>query len=217
MRPTPSINGTPLKYSRTSFVLLSASALMVLCFGASSSTPRPLAPANVAGKVMAGAAGLANAVVYLEGVPGTFPAPTQRAILNQKDKNFTPHVLAVQKGTTVELLNSDDFLHNTFSDSKAKTFNLNQPVKDSRSLLKTDQAGVVEVRCHIHGSMQAWLIVLDNPFFAVTDAKGIFHINGVPPGTYKMKAWSETHGTLTQEVKVVEKDGATVLLKFAGK
>ncbi len=191
---------------------LAVAALLLLCLGASGRSG-----GNVVGKVQIGPNGLANAVVYLEGVHGNFAPPAQRAVLNQRDKTFVPHVLAVMKGTTVELLNTDDFLHNTFSDSKAKTFNLNQPVKDSRSLVKADQPGVIEVRCHIHGSMQAWIVVVDNPYFAVTDQRGIFRIPGVPPGNYKLKTWSEHHGILSEDVKVTEKDGATVIVKYAGK
>lgn len=172
--------------------------------------------ASVAGKVQVGSAGLASAVVYLEGVKGSFPAPTQRVVLNQQDKVFIPHVVACMKGATVEFLNSDDFLHNTYSASKTKQFDLHQPVKGSRSLLKTDQPGLIEVRCHIHGNMQAWIMVVDNPFFAVTDQKGLFHIEGVPPGSYKMKSWSEQHGYLTQEISVTA-EGGRIIFKYAGK
>jgi hypothetical protein len=121
------------------------------------------------------------------------------------------------KGTTVEFRNSDDFLHNTYSQSKTKTFDLHQPVKGSRSLLKTDQPGVIEVRCHIHGNMQAWIVVVDSPYFAVTDQKGLFRIEGVPPGTYRIKSWSEQDGILTQEVKVTEKERGIAIFKYAGK
>jgi hypothetical protein len=117
----------------------------------------------------------------------------------------------------VEFLNSDDFLHNTFSQSKAKTFDLHQPGKNSRSLLKTDEAGVIDVRCHIHGSMQAWIVVVDNPYFATTDQRGFFHINGVPPGTYHIKSWNEQYGTLTQEVKVTDRESGKAIFKYAGK
>jgi plastocyanin len=173
--------------------------------------------ATIVGKVQVGPTGLGASVVYLEGVKGKFDPPTKSVVIDQQDKVFIPHVVAVMKGGTVEFRNSDDFLHNTFSQSKSKTFDLHQPVKGSRSLLKTDEAGVIEVRCHIHGSMQAWIVVVDNPYFAVTDQKGLFRIAGVPPGTYKIKSWSEQHGFLTQEVKVTEKEGATVILKYAGK
>jgi plastocyanin len=156
-------------------------------------------------------------VVYLEGVKGAGTPATLRAVIDQKDKVFIPHVVAVQKGGTVEFTNSDDFLHNTYSTSKAKSFDLHQPVKGSRSLLKTDQSGPIEVRCHIHGNMQAWVIVVDTPYFAVTDARGIFRIEGVPAGTYKIKSWSEQGGTLTQEVKVTDKEGGKIILKYAGK
>ncbi len=173
--------------------------------------------APIVGRVQIGSAGLASAVVYLEGVRGPFAPPTQRITIDQANKTFIPHVVAAMKGSNIELVNSDDFLHNTFSDSKAKAFNFNQPQKGSRSLLKVDQAGVIEVHCHIHGSMQAWIVVVDNPYFAVTDQRGIFKIDGVPPGTYKLKSWSEQHGILTQEVKVIDKEGAKVIIKYAGK
>lgn len=183
-----------------------------LLFGVHAPGDKPV----VAGKVQVGSAGLASAVVYLEGVKGTFPAPTQRATINQVDKVFVPHVTAVMKGATVEFLNGDDFLHNTYSSSKTKTFDLHQPVKGSRSLLKTDQPGVIDVRCHIHGTMQAWVVVVDNPYFAVTDQRGLFHIEGVPAGTYKMKSWSEQHGFLTQDLTVTE-TGGRIIFKYAGK
>ena len=172
---------------------------------------------TIVGKVQVGPTGLGSSVVYLEGVKGKFDPPTRPVVIDQQDKVFIPHVVAVMKGGTAEFRNSDDFLHNTFSQSKSKTFDLHQPAKGSRSLLKTDEPGVIEVRCHIHGSMQAWIVVADNPFFAITDQKGLFRIVGVPPGAYKIKSWSEQHGILTQDVKVTEKDGATVILKYAGK
>ena len=146
---------------------------------------------TVVGKVQVGATGLGSSVVYIEGVKGKFDPPTRAVSIDQQDKVFIPHVVAVMKGGTVEFRNSDDFLHNTFSQSKSKTFDLHQPMKGSRSLLKTDEPGVIEVRCHIHGSMQAWIVVADNPFFAVTNQKGLFRIAGVPPGAYKIKSWSE--------------------------
>lgn len=171
---------------------------------------------TVVGRVQVGSAGLGSAVVYLEGVHGNFAAPTQRVTINQQNKTFVPHVVAVMKGGTVEFLNSDNFLHNTYSESKTKVFNLHQPQQGSRSLLKTDEAGVVEVRCHIHGTMQAWIVVVDNPFYAITDQRGIFRIEGVPPGTYKIKSWSEQYGILTSEIHVSAEGGKTIL-KYAGR
>lgn len=172
---------------------------------------------GIVGKVQIGPTALASAVVYLEGVKGTFPAAKQRTVIDQKDKVFIPHVVGVMKGGTVEFRNSDDFLHNTYSQSKAKNFDLHQPVKGSRSLLKTDDTGAIEVRCHIHGNMQAWIVVVDNPYFAVTDEKGLFRITGVPPGTYHMKVWSEKNGILSQDVTVTEKESAKVIFKYAAK
>jgi plastocyanin len=189
---------------------LALAATLFLGFNASGTRA-----ATIVGKVQVGPTALASVVVYLEGVKGNFPPPTQHAVIDQKDKVFIPHVVALMKGGTVEFRNSDDFLHNTYSQSKTKSFDLHQPVKGSRSLLNTDAPGVIEVRCHIHGNMQAWIVVVDNPYFAVTNEKGLFRIEGVPPGTYRIKSWSEQNGILTQEVKVT--DRGLVIFKYAAK
>jgi plastocyanin len=168
----------------------------------------------VVGKAEVGTTPLPTSVISVEGVSGG-PGTGQHAVIDQRDKSFVPHVTAVVKGSTVELLNNDDFLHNTFSASPAKIFNLNQPGKGSRSLLRVDQPGIIDVRCHIHGQMHAWIIVLDNPYFSTSDARGLFRIENVPAGTYEVKCWSEEHGTLTQTIKV-PKDGTTpVIFKYS--
>ncbi|HZT44373.1 MAG TPA: hypothetical protein VFA07_19565 [Chthonomonadaceae bacterium] len=191
--------------TRTNLVLASA---LFLALGASGARA-----GNVAGKVEIGSTGIANAVVSIEGAHGSNPA-ARHAVIDQQNKLFIPHVVAVEKGGTVEFRNSDDFLHNTYSVSKTQTFDLHQPARGSRSLLKTDKPGVIEVRCHIHGNMQAWVVVTDGPYFAVTDEHGIFHINGVPPGTYRIKTWTEQHGELTQTV-TVGGGNSTVIVKYA--
>src|SRR5579871_6650572 len=194
-------------YTRNTRFALAFALLMAL--GASGARA-----GNVAGKVAAGSAGISNAVVFLEGAHGSNPA-AMHAVIDQQNKVFIPHVVAVMKGGTVEFRNSDDFLHNTYSVSPTQNFDLHQPSKGSRSLLKTEKPGVIEVRCHIHGNMQAWVVVVDNPYFAVTDQRGLFHIDNVPPGTYRIKSWSEQYGILTQEVKVT--DRGLVIFKYAGK
>ena len=175
----------------------------------------PAVAGTVAGKIEVGTTGIPNAVVSIEGAPGT--VSPRRAIINQQGKTFIPHVSVVTKGSIIELLNSDDFLHNTYSRSPAKVFNTNQPSQGSRSLVKVDQPGVIEVRCHIHGQMQAWVIVVDTPYFGTTDSRGIFSIPAVPAGTYRLKVWSERGGELTQVVRVPKAGMVPVIVKYAGR
>lgn len=171
----------------------------------------------VAGKVEVGTVAMAEAVVSIETVPGHLASPGHMAIIDQRNKTFVPHVTAVEKGAVVAFVNNDDFLHNTYSVSRTQPFNLHQPTRGSRSLLKVDKPGVIEVRCHIHANMQAWIVVLANPFFAVTSQSGLFQIRGVPPGTYEMKVWSERYGTLEKRVTVPEHGNGIVIFKYAGR
>ena len=170
---------------------------------------------SVAGKVMAGDTALVGAVISIEGAHGHASPAAMHAVIDQQDKAFNPHVVAVMKGGTVEFRNSDDFLHNTFSTSKTGTFNLSQPGRGSRSLLKVDKVGPIDVRCHIHASMHAWIVVVDTPYFAVSDARGLFHIAGVPPGTYTVKVWSEKSGALTEKLTVTASSEARLLVKYS--
>ena len=110
----------------------------------------------------------------------------------QKDAVFSPHVLPIMVGTTVEWPNNDTICHNVFSMSDAKPFDLglykgNPPEKR----LTFDQPGRVDVFCSIHANMHCVVLVLDNAYFSSTDAEGHYVIANVPPGTYKVKAWHE--------------------------
>jgi len=146
---------------------------------------------------------LANVVVYLESVPSGVPLPAPNAgpyKLEQVDLGFSPHVLAVPKGAVVEFPNRDTVFHNVFSLSKVASFDLGRyPSGDSRSV-KLDTPGIVKVFCHIHSDMSAILLVLDNPFFATPTRDGKFHIDGVPPGEYRVVAW---HERAKRSVKIV--------------
>jgi plastocyanin len=143
-------------------------------------------------------AGMHDFVVYLEGTLGTNSAPATNVVsvatqrIAQHGASFTPHVLPVMVGTTVEWPNNDDIYHNVFSMSDAKQFDLglykgNPP--DKRVMF--DKPGRVDVFCSIHENMHCVVLVLQNPYFAVTDDNGNYKIPDVPPGTYKLAAWQE--------------------------
>jgi len=166
---------------------------------------------EIIGMVESGKGRVANAVVSLDGVTGHFPGGT--AEMDQKDKEFVPSVLPIVRGTSVKFVNSDPFFHNVFSASRMKAFNVSQEKAGDASAVTFDKLGIVPIRCHIHASMKAFIVVLPNPYFAVTNSNGLFRISNVPAGTYTIKVWSE-HGTpQTQTVEVPATGQAKVIFK----
>jgi plastocyanin len=149
-------------------------------------------------------------VVYIDAPPATnTPAPTRLAQVvatprvAQRGAAFSPHILPVMAGTTVEWPNQDSIYHNVFSYSDAKSFDLglykgNPPEKH----VTFDKTGRVDVFCSIHANMNCVVLVLPNPYFAMTDAHGHYAITNVPPGTYKLKAWHERLPGETREITV---------------
>ncbi|HSY74776.1 MAG TPA: carboxypeptidase regulatory-like domain-containing protein [Dongiaceae bacterium] len=137
-------------------------------------------------------------VVYVEGKAGTNTAQptnvTQVATtrIAQEGAMFSPHVLPITVGTTVEWPNNDTIYHNVFSMSDAKQFDLNLYKGNPPDKRVTfDKPGRVDVFCSIHSNMHCVVLVLENPYFASTDENGNYKISNVPPGTYKLKAWHE--------------------------
>jgi len=152
-----------------------------------------------------------RSVVYLASAPrGAFeqPAPARGVTMDQRNETFVPHVLAITAGTTVRFLNSDRIYHNVFSLSKPARFDLGRyPTGRSKSV-RFDQPGIVRVFCEIHSHMSAFILVFGHPFFAVTDADGAYHIDGVPPGQYAVIAWNEGVFSDPQSVTVAANEAA---------
>lgn len=140
--------------------------------------------------------------------PGvTFTPPATAAVIRQKEASFEPHVLPVLVGTTVEWPNLDEIYHNVFCMAETKPFDLGlynseQPPKR----VVFDKPGQADVFCSIHTKMHCIVLVLTNPYFAVSDGKGRFAIRDVPAGTYKLRAWHERVPGQTKEV-IVPADG----------
>lgn len=172
----------------------------------------PASAGSVAGRVSrAGpAADLSDFVISVEDIEGPFPAPAELAVLDQKDLRFVPHVLAVQVGTTVEFPNSDPVLHNVFSISEAKRFNLGLYPRSSIRRVKFDRPGVVEVLCNVHLEMGAYIVVVKNPYFARTASDGKYHIAGVPAGQHRLRSWHERLAAQERVVHVPETGSVTV-------
>jgi plastocyanin len=157
-------------------------------------------------------ADLARSVVYLQTAPrGAFEQyEPGRAVLDQRDETFVPHVLAITTGTTVDFPNSDRIYHNVFSLSKAARFDLGRyPVGRSKAI-RFDKPGIVRVFCDIHSHMNAFILVFSHPYFALTDAEGRYRIDKIPPGAYNVIAWNEGVASEPRTATVPE-GGATEL------
>ena len=135
-------------------------------------------------------------VVYVEGSFGTNNVASTNletvttTRIAQEGAVFSPHVLPVMVGTTVEWPNNDRIYHNVFSMSDAKQFDLGLYKGNPADKRVTfDKPGRVDVFCSIHSSMNCIVLVLANPYFATTDGNGDYKIQNVPPGKYKLKAW----------------------------
>jgi plastocyanin len=147
---------------------------------------------------------LRRGVVYLETAPrGAFEEREPgRAVLDQKNETFVPHVLPVMVGTVVEFPNSDKTYHNVFSLSRAKRFDLGRYAAGRSKSVRFDRPGVVRVFCDIHSHMSAFVLVFSHPFFDVTDTDGRFRLDNVPPGTYTVVAWYEGEARTSRSVTV---------------
>jgi plastocyanin len=164
---------------------------------------------SVKGTVSAKGLRTAAGVVLSLHAPGlTVTPPAKPVEMDQKKMQFIPHVVAVVKGTTVSFLNSDPVAHNVFSPEGK--YNLGTwPMGETRQH-KFEQVGVFTQLCRVHPEMEGYIVVLDTPHFAITDASGAYDITGVPPGKYKLVAWSEKLKSSEQEVTIESGKAATV-------
>ena len=154
-----------------------------------------------------------RAVVYLE---GKFPrsAKLSTKMVTQKDHAFRPPLLAIEVGTKVEFPNEDDTYHNIFSYSPAKRFDLGRypPEESPPPSILFDKAGLVTLRCDIHEHMRGLILVLDTPYFAVTDSAGHFRLTNLPAGHYLLKAWINSKTNLQHPVDL--KSGAILQVQL---
>ena len=159
---------------------------------------------------------LGNVFVYIkEGLEGrSFPAATDVLTINQQGCRYTPHVFGMQVGQTLQIVNSDPTLHNIHATPSVNDeFNMGQPIQNMTFERTFDSAEVmVPFKCDVHGWMNAYVGVLDHPYFATTALDGLFDISSLPPGDYIVEAWHEALGTQTQNITVTT--GGTTEVSF---
>jgi plastocyanin len=153
---------------------------------------------------IAGLSSNADAVVYVQQAPGTFPAG-KPADMDQRKMQFIPHVLPIVAGTTVKFLNSDPTPHNVFSPDNEK-YNLGTwPQGQTKDYVFNKCAKppcVYTQLCRVHSEMEGYVVVLQNPFFAVTSKEGHYEIDNVPPGNYTLAVWHSKAKTPPKAVAV---------------
>ncbi len=177
-----------------------------------------------------------DVVVYLEKVgEKAYPSPpTESILLDQKGLIFIPHVMAIQKGTTVDFLNSDTTEHNVFcadeacvlvgdvNSKKPEYLDLGNFPGGERASHTFDRAGEAVMLCKLHPEMAAYIIVLETPYFTVAEIDGAtqtasFSIDGVPAGKYVVRTWNKWCESEDQELEVGENDASDLTIDMKRK
>ena len=186
--------------------------LAVLVWGSTSGG----ALAEISGKVVirddddAAAATGQDVVVYVDGVraPGGSSAETRQRIV-MENKAFSPRLQVIPMGGEVSFPNRDEILHNAFSLSPGNRFDLGLYKSGASKSQQFEAPGVVRLYCNIHPQMSAFVLVVENPYFARVAADGTYRIPDVPPGVYTVKAWHEK-GAAEKRVMVGEQGAQDV-------
>lgn len=161
---------------------------------------------------------LEDAVIFVEklpaGVDSTISRGGRRPRLSQKDQTFTPRVIAVAAGETVDFPNMDPIYHNVFSPSPVRRFDLGKYPRGQSRAVTFPRPGLVNVFCDIHSNMEAYVLVLPHHAFTRPRDDGRFQLPALPPGGYVVRAWHPDFREQRREVRVPETGDATVDLSF---
>jgi hypothetical protein len=162
---------------------------------------------------------LGNVFVYVTGglpAGASFPQPSGPARIDQNGCLYSPRVLGVMVGQDLEIMNSDPLMHNIKAvPAENRGFNISQPSEGMTSTrsFRTPEI-MVPLECNVHGWMNAYVGVLEHPYFAVSGADGSFVIEGLPAGTYQIGAWHEVYGTQTGSVTIADDGTGAVDFSF---
>ena len=157
-------------------------------------------------------------VITLAPVSGKWPkrTPKQR-IIEQRDREFAPHVMMVPLGSTVAFPNFDPVFHNVFSVSPTKSFDLGIYKNGESREVTFEKEGILRIGCNLHANMAAYLVVVAAPHYVVTKPDGAFRFRALAPGKYKLRAWSDISGEpITQIVDVADGENNVTVNAHAG-
>lgn len=177
-------------------------SLWLICFSltAISLAVSPLSAATVTGRVelrdsrdpaVRQHMDYSGVVVSLKPVNSVALAPGVHATMLQKDKMFTPHVLAIPAGAVVKFPNADPIFHNAFSSYSGQVFDIGLYPPGTTRSVRFSREGVVRVFCNIHADMSSVIVVLATPYYAVSKRDGTYEIPNVPPGDYDLAVFHE--------------------------
>ena len=175
-----------------------------------------LEPGRIVGRVTVKDAQKHPVVVFVPGLSGRAPRPhAERPAMSQKGRVFIPHVLPVAVGTAVEFRNGDPVKHNIFSPD-GERYNLGTWEQGQSRTYTFKRPGVYRQLCNIHPEMLAYIVVLETPYFGLTDKEGNFEIASVPSGKYLLRIWGEklTKEQLARTFNVVVEEGAPVSIEI---
>ena len=162
--------------------------------------------------------GLQNVFIYVKDGLGDlkFPVPATPVVLDQHGCTYAPRVFGIQAGQSLEIVNSDETLHNIHAlPMNNREFNRGQALKGLKHThVFTTPEVMVPFKCDVHNWMNAWVGVLSHPFYAVSGPGGAFEIQGLPPGTYTIEAWHEKLGTQSQIVTIGPKEAKDLSFTF---
>ncbi len=157
-----------------------------------------------------------NVVVYMDhNHAGRVSTEGKTATLDQVSMVFVPRILPVTAGTTVNILNSDDVPHTAFTPSEVgDKFDSGIMVKGDAQSFTFNKPGVIPVLCALHPEMEAYIVVLKNPFYAVSDEKGNFEFTNVSAGPHRLSTWHKKLKTKTTDVEVPDQGTVEVTFKL---
>jgi hypothetical protein len=165
------------------------------------SAPRTEATVSLDRLIVGPEGGVANTIVYLKNIYAgkAMDLPEQRRHLDQRHCRYIPHILLVPQGDDLQMQSSDATLHTIHMDGAA-SYNLPFPFTNRPIARTMSTPGLVNLRCNGgHVWMNAEMMVVPHPYYAVTDESGHFEFTGVPPGTYQIVAWHEGWGLAGKE------------------
>ena len=111
------------------------------------------------------------------------------AVIEQRGAEFSPYVTVVQTGTAVDFPNNDTVRHHVYSFSQPKRFEIKLYAGKPGQPITFDKPGEVVIGCNIHDWMEAYVLVVESPYFGKTGPDGQVHIANVPAGRYRLQLW----------------------------